>query len=128
MACLPDGGQTVSDHLGDQHDQAPAPVQRQILPAQQVVPRLGHGIPPPTRPALEAPHGPAKVSTVPLVQRFPDYMISISFSSGAYFGSHSTVSQWARAARAARLALLVWIGPLSRTSTTGLSITPSLGP
>src|SRR3954469_23101914 len=37
-------------------------------------------------------------------------------------------SQGVTPARAARLALLVWIGPLSRTSTTGLSITPSLGP
>src|SRR5215207_7846855 len=32
----------------------------------------------------------------------------MSFSSGAYFGSHSTVSQWARRASAARVALLVW--------------------
>src|SRR5687768_5183399 len=91
MACLPDGGQTVSDHLGDQHDQAPAPVQRQIVPAQQVVPRLGHGVPPPTWPALEAPHGPAEVSTVPLVQRFPDYMISTGFNSGARAGSSTSV-------------------------------------
>lgn len=42
----------------------------------------------------------------------------MSFSSGAYFGSHSTVSQ-ARSANAAREALLVWIGPLSRTRMTG---------
>src|ERR1700676_4769922 len=35
----------------------------------------------------------------------------MSFSSGAYFGSHSMVSQ-ARAASAACEALLVWIGPL----------------
>src|SRR3954454_7171315 len=42
----------------------------------------------------------------------------MSFSSGAYFGSHSTVSQ-GRAASAFRLALLVWIGPLSRTRETG---------
>src|SRR3954468_19386701 len=41
-------------------------------------------------------------------------------SSGAYLGSHSTVSQCRRASRAARLTLLVWIGPLSSTSTTGL--------
>jgi hypothetical protein len=33
MACLPIGGQTSSDHLGDQHGQAPAPIERQILPA-----------------------------------------------------------------------------------------------
>ena len=39
---------------------------------------------------------------------------------GGYFGSHSTVSQCRRASSAARLALLVWIGPLSRTITTGL--------
>src|SRR3954469_21131344 len=37
---------------------------------------------------------------------------SLSLSSGAYFGSHSTVSQWARAASAARESLLVWIGPV----------------
>ncbi len=41
----------------------------------------------------------------------------MSFSSGAYLGSHSTVSQ-GRAASALVLALLVWIGPLSSTSTT----------
>src|SRR3954447_15323985 len=33
-----------------------------------------------------------------------------------------------RSARAARDALLVWIGPLSRTSTIGVIATPSLGP
>ncbi len=37
----------------------------------------------------------------------------MSLSSGAYSGSHSTLSQWARAASAARVALLTWIGPLS---------------
>jgi len=36
---------------------------------------------------------------------------SMSLSSGAYFGNHSTVSQ-GRAASAAVEALLVWIGPL----------------
>jgi hypothetical protein len=41
----------------------------------------------------------------------------MSFSSGAYVGSHSTESR-GRAASALRLALLVWIGPLSSTSTT----------
>ena len=45
-------------------------------------------------------------------------------SSGAYFGNHSTVSQCARAARAASERLLVWIGPLSSTSTTGLACRP----
>ena len=40
---------------------------------------------------------------------------------GAYLGSHSTVSQCARAASAARESLLVWIGPLSSTKTTGLA-------
>ena len=45
----------------------------------------------------------------------------MSFNSGASLGSHSTVSQWARAAGAARESLLTWIGPLSRTSTTGLA-------
>jgi len=44
-------------------------------------------------------------------------MGSMSFNSGAYLGSHSTVSQCARAASAARESLLVWIGPLSSTST-----------
>src|SRR4051794_35170617 len=44
----------------------------------------------------------------------------MSFSSGAYRGSHSTESH-GRAASARRLALLVWIGPLSSTSTTGRS-------
>src|SRR5271166_750425 len=52
----------------------------------------------------------------------------MSLSSGAYFGSHSTVSQWARAARAASERLLVWIGPLSSTSTTGLVGRPGCGP
>src|SRR3954452_19692203 len=52
----------------------------------------------------------------------------MSFSSGAYFGSHSTLSQWARWARAARDIWLVWIGPLSRTSTIGVIAAPSLGP
>ena len=51
----------------------------------------------------------------------------MSFSSGAYFGSHSTVSQ-GRAASALRLARLVWIGPLSSTSTTGRLTRPGLGP
>lgn len=53
---------------------------------------------------------------------------SMSVSWGAYFGSHSTVSQCARAASAARVALLVWIGPLSSTITTGLPGSPGLGP
>jgi hypothetical protein len=34
------------------------------------------------------------------------------------------VSQWARSARAARDALLVWIGPLSRTSKIGVIPSP----
>src|SRR4051794_5977967 len=42
----------------------------------------------------------------------------MSFSSGAYFGSHSRVSQ-GRAASAFVVSLLVWIGPLSRTATRG---------
>src|ERR1700683_4240454 len=45
----------------------------------------------------------------------------MSLSSGAYLGSHSTVSQWARAARAARESLLTWIGPLSSTRPTTLA-------
>jgi hypothetical protein len=44
------------------------------------------------------------------------------------FGSRSTVSQCARAARAAIERLLVWIGPLSSTSTTGLACRPGCGP
>jgi hypothetical protein len=36
----------------------------------------------------------------------------MSLSSGAYFGSHSGVSQCSRSASAARVALLVWTGPL----------------
>ena len=47
----------------------------------------------------------------------------MSFSSGAYFGSHSTVSH-GRAASAFRVARLVWIGPLSSASTTGRSVRP----
>ena len=43
-------------------------------------------------------------------------------------GNHSTVSQWARSANAAWLALLTWIGPLSRTRTTGLFGIPGLEP
>ena len=38
--------------------------------------------------------------------------ISMSFNSGAYLGNHSTVSQWARSAKAARLTLLTWMGPI----------------
>jgi hypothetical protein len=52
----------------------------------------------------------------------------MSLSSGAYLGSHSTVSQWARAAKAAMAALLTWIGPLSSTMTTGLIGSPGRGP
>ena len=44
----------------------------------------------------------------------------MSLSSGAYFGNHSTVSQCARSASAAHIALLVWIGPLSSVRTVGL--------
>ena len=50
---------------------------------------------------------------------------SISLSSGAYLGSHSTVSQCVRAARAASERLLVWIGPLSSTSDR-LGLSPGL--
>ena len=51
----------------------------------------------------------------------------MSFSSGAYFGSHSTVNH-GRLSRAARLSLLTWIGPLSRTKMTGFAETPGRGP
>jgi hypothetical protein len=50
----------------------------------------------------------------------------MSFSSGVYFGNHSTMSQCARAARAARESLLTWIGPLSSTNTTGLVARPGI--
>ncbi len=49
----------------------------------------------------------------------------MSLSSGAYLGSHWTVIQ-ARLSRAARLALLMWIGPLSSTMTTGFAARPGL--
>src|SRR4051812_4331816 len=49
------------------------------------------------------------------------------FRSGAYLGSHSTVSQ-GRTASASRLVRLVWIGPLSSTSTTGRLSRPGTGP
>ncbi len=52
----------------------------------------------------------------------------MSFSSGAYFGNHSTASQAFRAASAAIDILLTWIGPLSRTRTTGLMACPEAGP
>src|SRR5829696_7236842 len=52
----------------------------------------------------------------------------MSFSSGANFGSHSTVSQCARSAKAARVALLVWIGPLSNARTTDRATSPGAGP
>ena len=56
----------------------------------------------------------------------PDRLDFIEF--GGVFGSHSTVSQCARAARAASERLLVWIGPLSSTSTTGLACRAGCGP
>ena len=46
----------------------------------------------------------------------------MSLSSGAYFSSHSTVSQCARAASAASERLLVCVGPLSSTSTTEVAV------
>ena len=49
----------------------------------------------------------------------------MSLSSGAYFGSHWTVSQCLRASMALRVSLLTWIGPLSSTSTTGFIARPS---
>ena len=56
----------------------------------------------------------------------PDNLDVVEF--GRVLGSHSTVSQWARAARAAVVALLTWIGPLSSTMTTGFIRMPGLGP
>src|SRR5665213_753184 len=50
----------------------------------------------------------------------------MSLSSGAYLGSHSTVSQ-GRAASALLLSLLVWIGPLSSTITVGFATALGLG-
>src|SRR3984893_14291040 len=43
----------------------------------------------------------------------------MSLSSGAYFAIHSGVSQCLRSTSAARVALLEWMGPLSRTMVTG---------
>ncbi len=43
-------------------------------------------------------------------------------------GSHSAVSRCSRAATAARAILLTWIGPLSSTSTTGLTVRSGIGP
>src|SRR4051794_26252050 len=53
----------------------------------------------------------------------------MSFSSGAYFGSHSRVSQ-GRAASARVVSLLRWIGPLSSTATSGRvrSVVPYAAP
>ena len=51
----------------------------------------------------------------------------MSFSSGAYHGSHSTVIQ-GRSASAALDAWLVSTGPLSNNSTTGRRSQPDLGP
>jgi hypothetical protein len=51
----------------------------------------------------------------------------MSLSSGAYFGSHSTVSQ-GRDASALPVSRLVWIGPLSRTRTAGRAARPGCGP
>ena len=46
---------------------------------------------------------------------------SMSFNSGAYFGQPLDGKPVRRAASAARESLLVWIGPLSSTKTTGLA-------
>src|SRR3954447_24822436 len=53
----------------------------------------------------------------------------MSFSSGAYLGSHSTVSQ-VRSASARVVSLLVWIGPLSSTAMRGRvrSVVPYAAP
>ena len=51
----------------------------------------------------------------------------MSFGSGAHVGSRSTAGQ-GRAASASRLALLVWIGPSSRTGTSGRPSRPGVGP
>ena len=56
----------------------------------------------------------------------PDGFDVVEF--GSVLGYHSTVSQCARAARAASDSLLTWIGPLSSTSTTGFAGLPGLGP
>jgi hypothetical protein len=47
---------------------------------------------------------------------------------GGVFWQPLDAQQCARAARAAVVALLVWIGPLSRTNTVGLVAVPGLGP
>ncbi len=56
----------------------------------------------------------------------PDDFDIVEF--GGVLGSHSTVSQWARAASAVSESLLTWIGPLSSTRTTGLAGRPGAGP
>jgi hypothetical protein len=56
----------------------------------------------------------------------PDNFDVVEF--GGILGSNSTVSQCWRAASAARVILLTWIGPLSSTSTTGFIVCPGLGP
>ena len=64
--------------------------------------------------------GEGTISEIMLLEVAPASLDSCprSFSSGAYFGSHSRVSQ-GRAASAFAVSLLVWIGPLSSTATRG---------
>ena len=56
----------------------------------------------------------------------PDRLDFVEF--GGVFRQPLDVSQCARAARAASERLLVWIGPLSSTNTTGLACRPGCGP
>ncbi len=56
----------------------------------------------------------------------PDIFDVIEF--GSIFGEPRDGEPMARAASTARDSLLVWIGPLSSTRTTGLAGCPGLGP
>ena len=59
-------------------------------------------------------------------ERFPIALDIVEF--GRIFGPPLGVSQCLRSAGAAGVALLAWMGPLSRTMVTGLHAAPGLGP
>ena len=87
--------------------------------------QVGDGVMDGTVEAVEVDEG--SMRKVARFQVAPDDFDVVQ-NSGAYLGNHSTLSQWARSASAARLALLTWMGPLSRTRTTGFVGAPGLGP
>src|SRR3954451_13188734 len=64
------------------------------------------------------------VSEVMPLQVAPEHLNIVQLRS--VFRQPFARKQWARSARAARGALLVWIGPLSRTRTRGWIATPSV--